>query len=332
MTSRKVILLFLGLLSTLIFLILLSLSIGESRFSLLDVLQVISGQANSGLRLIILSIRLPRILACLLGGASLGLSGLLLQTLTRNALADSGVLGINAGAGMVVALFLSYGFMEGASGVFVLPFLSMLGGFVTIFLVYLLSKKQNQLSPVRLIITGVGLSTMLSGLMVAVVGNIDRYKVEYMVSWLSGRISGDDWQKIITLSPILMFLWCLTFTRYKSLNLLSLNEQTAISLGLSLQRERFITLVLATALASISLVLVGNITFIGLVTGHIARVFVSGKHQFSIPAVLLLGMILLLLSDTLGRVFLVGTGIPTGIIVSIIGAPYFLYLMYRYQD
>lgn len=330
MTFRNQKILLLGLLLLLVVVSIVSLSIGDSKSSILDVLQSLTGQASGGTRLIILNIRLPRILACLLGGGSLALSGLLLQTLTRNPLADSGILGINAGAGMVIALFISYGLMETSASVYAMPFLAMLGGFLTILVVYLIARNRNaSISPVRLIITGVGISTMLSSLMVSIVGNIDRYKVEYMVNWLSGRVSGGDWGKISLLGPLLILLWLVTASRYKSLNILGLNEQTAMALGLNIQKERVITLLLATSLASISLVLVGNITFVGLVAGHIARRLVSSKHQFSIPAALLIGMIVLVIADTLGRVLLVGTGIPTGIIVSLVGAPYFLYLMYQ---
>ncbi|KXT77178.1 ABC-type Fe3+-siderophore transport system, permease 2 component [Streptococcus sp. DD10] len=331
MISNKKFKLSLGmLLFCLVALIILSLSIGDSPFSVLDVLHSILGQASQTTRFIIFSIRLPRILACLIGGASLALSGLLLQTLTRNPLADSGILGINAGAGMVMAVFISYDLTKNLSSLYILPFLAMAGGFVTILLVYGVSQSPGKrMSPVRLIITGVGISTMLSGIMVSVVGTIDQYKVSYIVSWLSGRISGDDWQTLGITIPILILLWLFTASRYQTLNIMTLNEQTSLALGVNLKKERIIILFLATSLASISLLLVGNITFIGLIAGHIARRLGSAKHQHSIPLSLLLGMMLLLISDTMGRVFLVGTDIPTGILVSIFGAPYFLYLMYQ---
>lgn len=314
----------------LLLVIVLSLSIGDSQSSVIEVIKALLGQASQATRFIILNIRLPRILACLLGGASLALSGLLLQTLTRNPLADSGILGINAGAGMVMAVFISYDLTKNLSSLYVLPFLAMAGGFATILLVYWVSQQAGKrMSPVRLIITGVGISTMLSGVMVSIVGNIDQYKVTYIVSWLSGRVSGDDWQSLGIAAPLLLLLWLFTASRYQILNIMTLNEQTSLALGLNLQKERVITLILATSLASISLILVGNITFVGLVAGHIARRISSSKHQHSIPLALLLGMVLLLISDSIGRVLLVGTGIPTGILVSIMGAPYFLYLHYQ---
>lgn len=313
-------------------LFLLSLTLGSSHLSLTTILKALLRQTDKKTSLILLNIRLPRVLAALLAGASLALSGLLLQTLTRNPLADSGILGINAGAGIVIALAISF-FKTTPSFIAFLPLLAMAGAFTTVMVVYLISRKQNHdIDPFRLIITGVGISTMLSGLMVSIIGNIDRFKVQYIVNWLSGQISGDNWPTLLLISPLLIALWLLAYSRSRSLNIMTLNEQTATALGLNLLKERWITLLLSTALASLSVVMVGNITFIGLIAGHISRKFVGSNHLILLPVTLLMGMIILLIADTIGRVFLVGTGIPTGLVVSIIGAPYFIYLMKTSRD
>lgn len=317
-------LLLLGTLSVTLF----ALSLGSSHLSLGQLLDAILGQSDRKTSLIILNIRLPRIIATLLAGAALAISGLLLQTLTRNPLADSGILGINAGAGMVIALSISVFNSTSPQVISILPMLAMIGAFATVMLVYLISRKPNHdISPIRLIITGVGISTMLSGLMVSVVGNIDRFKVTYIVNWLSGNVSGDNWKTISLIGLFILLLLLITYSRSRSLNIMTLNEQTATALGLNLQKERLLTLFLATSLASLSVVMVGNITFIGLIAGHISRKFVGGNHLILMPITLFMGMLILLIADTIGRVFLVGTNIPTGLIVSIIGAPYFLYLM-----
>ena len=311
-------------------LILLALSVGYARYSLFDVLDVLTGRASGNVSLIVTRIRLPRILACLLGGGSLALSGLLLQNLTKNPLADSGILGINAGAGLVVALVVGFFDLSDIKTMALTPFLGMLGGMGTIMLVYLISRKKNHgISPTRLIIAGIGMSSMLSGLMITLISNIDHFKVGFIVSWLSGSISGGSWSKILLFAPILFLLWGLTYTQSQSLNIMNLNEQTALALGLHLQKQRLIILILSTALASLSVVLIGNITFIGLVAGHITRKLLGSDRHITIPSALMLGMILLLIADTIGRLLLVGTGIPTGIVVTLIGAPYFLYLMSR---
>ena len=324
--ARRTRLILIILALSLISLILLALSVGYARYSLFDVLDVLTGRASGNVSLIVTRIRLPRILACLLGGGSLALSGLLLQNLTKNPLAD----GINAGAGLVVALVVGFFDLSDIKTMALTPFLGMLGGMGTIMLVYLISRKKNHgISPTRLIIAGIGMSSMLSGLMITLISNIDHFKVGFIVSWLSGSVSGGSWSKILLFAPILFLLWGLTYTQSQSLNIMNLNEQTALALGLHLQKQRLIILILSTALASLSVVLIGNITFIGLVAGHITRKLLGSDHHITIPSALMLGMILLLIADTIGRLLLVGTGIPTGIVVTLIGAPYFLYLMSR---
>lgn len=306
----------------------LSLSMGYAKSSLIDVIEVLVGKSSSSMIFIITKIRLPRIIACMLGGASLALSGMLLQTLTKNPLADSGILGINTGAGLVITIMVGFLDMTNPMTIALMPLFAMIGGILTIFIVYFMSrKKNNNISPTRLIITGVGMSSMLSGVMVSLISKINDFKMTYIVEWLSGKVNGGDWTTLAIFSPLLLLIWILTYSRSHFLNIMNLNEQTALALGLNLQRERLYTLILSTALASLSVVLVGNITFVGLVSGHITRRFLGNDHRISLPASMLVGMIILLLADTIGRILLVGTGIPTGIIVSMIGAPYFLYLM-----
>lgn len=284
-------------------------------------------------RLIVFNIRLPRVLACLIGGGSLALAGLLLQTLTQNPLADSGILGINTGAGFTISLLLATGSLEQSISRGFLPLLAITGGFTTVALAYLLARKKNHsINPSRLIVSGVGLSTMMTSLTVTLVGYIDRYKVDYFSRWLSGQINGDDWATLAVTSPVLLVIWLIIYSQYSSLNIMTLNEHTATALGLNLKKQRLVVLFLASSLAAISVILVGNITFVGLIAGHSVRKLFGSNHLLTIPASLVIGMLILLTADTLGRVLLVGMGIPTGLLVSMIGAPYFLYLMIRLVD
>ncbi len=296
--------------------------------SLLSVIKVLLGESNSAMTLIITKIRLPRILAACVGGGSLALSGLLLQSLTRNPLADSGILGINTGAGVTLAIFVSFSSLNQTILSQFLPLFAMLGASLTIFSVYQLSlTKQGKINPTRLMITGVGVTTMLSSLMVALVGNVNRYKVDLVINWLSGQITGDDWPTLTLIAPLLILLWLVGFYQAHHLNIMTLSDDTDIGLGLALNAQRLVTLALATALAALSVLLVGNISFIGLMAGHTSKRLVGNDHRLTIPTSLFIGMLILLIADTIGRVYLVGSNIQTGIIVSLIGAPYFLYLM-----
>lgn len=308
--------------------VIISLSVGYAKASIWDFVDLLTGHSSKGMTFIIKNIRLPRVLVCLLGGGFLALSGLLLQNITKNPLADSGILGINAGAGLVLALFIAYAQTADTKLIALRPILAVIGGTMTTTLVYWISRKKNHgINPTRLIITGIGLSSLLSGLMITIVSQIDAFKVPFIVSWLNGSIAGGTWANVLWFSPLISLLWLITYAQGQSLNILNLNEQTALALGLNLQKQRLVVLILSTALAALSVILIGNITFIGLIAGHISRRLLGVDHRLTIPSSLMIGMMLLLLADTLGRVLLVGTGIPTGIIVTMIGAPYFLYLM-----
>lgn len=326
--SKQKFITFLGLLITILAcLFILSLSTGDSQMSLVAVLNSLLGNADASTTFIITSIRLPRILSAIFGGASLAVSGLLLQTLSKNPLADSGILGINAGAGLAIALVTVYAH-EWPLLMTYLPLIVISTALATVALVYGMSLSHSgRLKSQSLIITGVGLSLMLSSLMIAITGRVDPFKLDYIINWLSGQIIGDDWKSLSLVIPLMIILLVLSFFHSYTLNILSFSDETALSLGFSLKKERIITLVLSTSLAALSVLLLGNITFVGLICGHIATQFVGADHRLKLPFAALLGMIFLLLSDTIVRVFLVGTNIPTGIVISIIGAPYFLYLM-----
>lgn len=328
--SKQSPLLFIGLSLLCLTIFLGSLSLGEQGFQPQYLIHLLTGQLSQQSHHIILQIRLPRLLACVLGGASLAVSGLLLQTLTRNPLADSGILGINTGAGLIVALSIASQSQNDQLVQGTLPFLAILGAITTVNLVYHLAKQASiGFNPIRLIITGVALSTFLSSLMVALVSTLNHYKVMAIVQWLSGSIQGDDWQTLARLSPVLLLLWFLSYRHSWALNILALNDYTALALGLHLAKERRTTLILATSLAALSVVLVGNIAFIGLLAGNFSKQTLGNDHQLSIPFAILLGALLLLIADTITRVYLVGTSLPTGLLVSLIGAPYFLYLLTR---
>ncbi|EGS27942.1 iron compound ABC transporter, permease protein [Streptococcus agalactiae FSL S3-026] len=223
----------------LLLLILVSISLGYANTSVIDVLKLISGKSDDAFLFIITNIRLPRIIVCIFGGASLGIAGLLLQTLTKNPLADSGILGINAGAGLVIALTIGTFNVSNPTILYFLPLFAMFGGLVTIFLVYLMSYRRNHnISPTRLIVTGIGISTMISGVMISIISQSNNQKMDMIVEWLSGKITISSWTTIITFIPILILLWGLAYSRSRHLNIMNLNEQTALALGLHLKKER----------------------------------------------------------------------------------------------
>lgn len=188
-------------------------------------------------------------------------------------------------AGLVITIMVGLLDVTNSMMIALMPFLAMLGGILTICTVYFVSRQKNQpISPTRLIITGVGISSLLSGIMISIIANLDTSKTDYIVSWLSGKVSGGNWQTLMILAPLLLITWLLTYSQSYALNIMSLNEETAIALGLNLKRECLYTLILSTALAALSVVLVGNITFIGLLlwSHHAPIIRKRPPHQPSV--------------------------------------------------
>ena len=167
----------------------------------------------------------------------------------------------------------------------------------------------------------------LSGLMVVIISSTEQIKVEFIAKWLSGNIWGADWPFVLALLPWLVVL--IPFTLYKAnrLNILRLSEQVAIGVGISLEKERLSMLLASVALAASAVSVTGGISFVGLMAPHIARSLVGPRNQLYIPIALVLGGWMLLFADTIGRNIVQPEGISAGIMVSLIGAPYFIYLL-----
>ncbi|WP_315906868.1 iron ABC transporter permease [Priestia koreensis] len=306
-----------------------SMGIGSASLSFNRLIQTLIGHGTFKEEFILYSIRLPRILITLLAGMALALSGSILQGITRNDLADPGIIGINSGAGVAIAVFFLFFPVEAGSFVYMIPAVGFVGAIITSILIYLLAYKRNSgLQPVSLILIGVGFSTALSGAMIVIISSSDRTKVDFIAKWLAGNIWGTDWPFIWALLPWLVIL--IPFTLYKAnrLNLLGLSESVAVGVGVSIERERITLLLTAVALAAASVSVTGGITFIGLMAPHIAKGLVGPRNQLFIPVAILLGGWLLLVADTIGR-NIIDTTIPAGIMVSLIGAPYFVYLLLK---
>ncbi|MEK4523349.1 iron ABC transporter permease [Psychrobacillus sp. FSL W7-1457] len=307
-----------------------SAGIGYSSLSFDRLIPTILGNGSFKEEFVLFSIRLPRIIITLLAGMALALSGAILQGITRNDLADPGIIGINSGAGVAIALFFLFFPIDPGSFIYLLPLVAFLGALLTAFLIYIFSyNREVGLQPVRLVLIGVGFSMALSGLMIVLISSADTKKVDFIANWLAGNIWGADWPFILALLPWLIVLVPFTMYRANRLNLLGLSEPAAIGVGVSIEKERIIFLMVAVALAAAAVSVTGGIAFIGLMAPHIAKSLVGPRHQLFLPIAILLGGWLLLLADTIGRNILEPSGIPTGIVVSLIGAPYFMYLLLK---
>lgn len=307
-----------------------SLGLGYSSLSYDRLIPTFLGQGTFKEDFVLFSIRLPRIIITVLAGMALALSGAILQGVTRNDLADPGIIGINSGAGVAISVFFLFVPVQAGSFVYLLPVVAFTGALLTALLIYMFSySRQTGLQPIRLVLIGIGFSMALSGIMIVLISSAEREKVDFIANWLAGNIWGADWPFIWAILPWLILL--IPFTLYKAhrLNLLSLSEPVAIGIGVSIEKERKVLLLTAVALAASAVSVTGGIAFIGLMAPHIAKALVGPRNQLFLPLAILSGGWLLLLADTIGRNLLEPSGLPAGIMVALIGAPYFMYLLLR---
>jgi len=211
-----------------------------------------------------------------------------------------------------------------------LPVVAFIGALATSILIYIFSISRTRgLDPIRLVLVGVGFSTALSGIMIVIISSAERSKVEFISKWISGNIWGSDWPFIIALLPWVILLIPITLYKSHRLNLLALSEESAIGVGLRIERERVVLILIAVAAAAAAVSVTGGIAFIGLMAPHIAKALVGPRNQLFIPIAILLGGWLLLLADTIGRNIVDPDGIAAGIMVALIGGPYFVYLLLK---
>lgn len=306
----------------------ISLGLGYSSVSYDRIIPTILGQGEFKEEFVLFSVRLPRIVITLLAGMALALSGALLQGITRNELADPGIIGINSGAGVAVAIFFLYFPVEAGAFIYVLPFVAFIGALLTAGIIYAFSySRSTGMQPVRLVLVGVGMSMALSGAMIVMISSADRVKVDFIARWLAGGIWGTDWPFVLAILPWLVVLIPFAIIKANRLNILGLGEPVAIGVGLSVQKERIVLTLAAVALAASAVSVTGGISFIGLMAPHIARTLIGPRHQLFLPLCVLIGGWLLLIADTIGRNIVEPNGIPAGVVVALIGAPYFIYLL-----
>lgn len=306
----------------------ISMNTGYTRLTPLDTLRTLFGGGTDKENLILFDFRLPRIVISMLVGMGLALSGCIIQGISKNALADPGLLGINAGAGMMVILYVMFLGAQSFLSVFTLPFLALAGAGVTAIMIYSLAyKKSEGIAPMRLILTGVAIQAGISALTTVLVVKLDETQYTFVATWQAGNIWGSNWNFVLALLPWLVLLIPYVLTKSRVLDVLNLGDDVAYSLGASVEKERRRLLAASVALAASCVAVSGSISFVGLIAPHLARRLVGPKHSILLPTCALTGAVLVSVADTIARVIVQPSEIPTGIMVAIIGAPYFLYLL-----
>ena len=271
----------------------------------------------------IYSLRFPRILIAMIAGASVAVSGVMLQAVMKNPLADPGIMGISSGAGMAAVLVTAFA----PSLYLAVPVFAFLGGVFACGLVYLLSWK-GDLSPLRVILTGVAVNAFFTGLMSAGESMMGA-NYSGAASIVNGNITMKTWEDFRMLFIYAVIGLVLAVFLALKCDILGLEDQTIRSLGIRVNAVRLIVSAAAVLLASISTAVVGSISFLGLLVPHIARLLVGNSHKVLIPYTMLLGAFTLLLADTIGRTIAYPYEINAAVVMAVIGGPSFILLLRR---
>jgi iron complex transport system permease protein len=277
--------------------------------------------------------RAPRVAAAVLAGAALALSGALVQATCRNPLAEPGILGITGGAGIgavIVVTGLSSGFTSGTAAASTTTMLvaATIGSLVAFSLVYGLAWRRG-LDADRLVLIGIGIWYGSVSLSTFLLVRSNPWDTPRIYTWLSGSTYGRSWEQVMPVAVALLIALPVAFLVRRELDLLALDEDTPRLAGVSLERVRLLVLLTAAVLTAMAVSAVGVVGFVGLVAPHIARALVGARSVQVVPVAVLVGALLLAVADTIGRTVISPAQVPAGLVVSLIGAPYFVFLLAR---
>ncbi|MGG2200428.1 FecCD family ABC transporter permease [Paenibacillus validus] len=324
--KRKGLLTALVLCLVLLVLSLVSLSMGSVRIPFTEVIMAVIGHNGESSGVVVVEFRLPRVVAAILIGAAMAVSGALLQGVIRNPLAAPDLLGVTGGASVAVVAFMTLS--AGAYSIHWVPVIAIVGAFAAAALNYMLAWKKG-VSPFRLVLIGIGISTAMGALTTFILISGPAYLASQVLNWITGSIYGTNWKYMAALFPWVAVFLPLAFLFAKELNVQSLGEDVAVGLGSRLQLNRFMLLAISVSLAGAAVGVAGTISFIGLLAPHMARKLAGNSYKILLPISALLGAIIVLLADLAGRMLFQPLDIPAGVFTAGIGAPFFMYLLYK---
>ena len=306
--------------------ILLSLRAGSYNTPLTELIKGIFGKsADKKINLVVQNNRMPRICTAIIAGAGLGLSGCILQAILHNPLASASTLGVSQGATFGAAFAIVVMNMTGSIGISVYSFL----GSIAVAIVILGLSRFKQVSAEGIVLAGVAISSMLSGATTLIQYFANEIQLTNLVFWTFGDLGSTGWEDLRPMGIMVLILLVYCFAHRWDYNALLNGEETAVSLGIHVQRLTLTNMVLCCLTCSIIVSNVGLINFIGLVAPHIVRMVVGNNHVYLIPGSVLAGAALLLLGDLIARVAIMPIILPIGAITSFLGGPLFLYLLFK---
>lgn len=300
---------------------LLSIAVGSAGYSIPEILDAVFREEKSPIKTIVVNLRLPRIILAILVGASLAAAGALLQSVMRNPLADPGTIGVSAGAGTAATTILLL-FPNLTASV---PLFAFGGAALACVLIYTMAWKEG-VDPTRIILSGVAINSVL-GAYNSLLQLMNSDSLEGVLAFMNGSLSGRSWYQVRLLSVYAAVGLILAFLCIKSANALQLGDEMAKSLGVKVNGSRVLLSGVAAFLAASTVSVAGMIGFVGLVVPHIARILVGSDYKAMLPTSVVLGAVVLLAADTVGRTIVPGMEIPVGIVMAVCGGPFFLYLL-----
>ncbi|QDG77384.1 iron ABC transporter permease [Labrenzia sp. PHM005] len=322
-----------------------SVAIGPIPIPVLSILPHIPGQIfdpgsplPEGISLrdwiVVMEIRLPRILLGALIGAALAVSGAVMQGLFRNPLADPGIVGVSAGAGLGAAFFIVLGSTTLAPvmtvlGIYAVPFAAFTGGLITTLLLYRIGTRGGFTSVATLLLAGIALGALAGAVTGVLVYISNDQQMRDLQFWGLGSLAGANWEKMASVAPIILLMLFATPFLARGLNGLTLGEAAAAHIGIRVQRLKNISILLVAAATGASVAVSGGIGFVGIVVPHLLRLTIGPDHRYLLPASALLGACLLIAADTLARTIVAPAELPIGIITAFVGAPFFLWILLR---
>lgn len=299
----------------------LSLAVGSAGYSIQEILKALFSQEDSPVKTIVLNLRFPRIILAILIGSSLSAAGALLQSVMRNPLADPGTIGVSAGAGTAATTILLIFPQLSAS----VPLFAFGGAALACVLIYTMAWKGG-VDPTRIILSGVAINSVL-GAYNSLLQLMNSDSLEGVLAFMNGSLSGRGWHQVQIAACYASVGLVMAFLCIKSANALQLGEEMAKSLGVKVSLNRVLLSAVAAFLAAATVSVAGMIGFVGLVVPHIARLLVGSDYKVMMPVSVVLGAVVLLAADTVGRTVVPGMEIPVGIVMAVCGGPFFLYLL-----
>ncbi len=328
---KKTYITLISLIVILIIAILFYLSLGSYSMSFPDVIKTLFGYGSKMENFAIFNLRLPRLILALVVSLGLTTSGVIFQTITKNPLAEPGIIGINSGAALFVIFLISlsgeYYSKIPISSALLMPIVGTLGALLSMGIIYLLSYKKG-FKPIRFILTGVGINALFSSIITLFQMSVSKGDYNRVLNWISGSLWGSNYEYIlISFIPILIFV-LIAFLRGKTLDALILGDELSYGIGVNVRFEFLFFIIIASILGAVATSVAGNIAFLGFVAPQIGKKIVTNHRAIMIFS-FLIGSIILLISDAIGKNLFSPIEIPVGIIVSIIGVPYFIILMIK---